>query len=108
MIRVGVMMRVQIYADTDAAAAQVDQLSRFYLTGLEDAVGSVSVVVDDRRDALDRPLVRCRVIGHLSRGERLEVVEVQADLVLAITRALDRAVRTLRRRRARGHLARSA
>jgi hypothetical protein len=108
MIRVGVMMRVQISADTEAAAAQVDQLSRFYLTGLEDAAGTISVVVDDRRDALGKQLVRCRVIGHLGRDERLEVVEVQADLVLAITRALDRAVRALRRRGARGRLARSA
>jgi hypothetical protein len=100
-------MRVQISADSAAVAGQVDQLSRFYLTGLEEGVVSISIVVARRRDPLGKPLVRCQVLGRPSHGESIEVVETQADPVLAITRALDRTVRTLRRRGSLGRLARS-
>ena len=101
-------MRLQISADSDAVSGQVDQLSRFYLTGLEEGVVSISIVVARRRDPLGKPLVRCEVLGCLSHGESIEVVETQADLVLAITRALDRTVRTVRRRVSLARLARSA
>jgi hypothetical protein len=108
MMRPDTIMRVEISADNDAIADQVDQLSRFYLVGLEESVDSISVVVDEQRDTLGKPLLRCRVLGRLSHGEPLEVVETQADTVLAITRALDRTVRTLRRRCTLSRLARSA
>ena len=36
MMRPESVMRVEISADSDAVADQVDQLSRFYLTGLEE------------------------------------------------------------------------
>ncbi len=101
------VMRVDISADSDAVADQVDQLSRFYLVGLEESVDAISVVVDELCDPLGEPLVRCRVFGRSSHGEPLEVVETQADPVLAITRALDRTVRALRRRGSLGRLARS-
>lgn len=108
MMRPESVMRVEISADSDAVADQVDQLSRFYLTGLEERVNSISVVVDGQRDPLGEQLVRCQVLGRLSHGESLVVVETQADAALAITRALDRTVRTLRRRSSLGRLARSA
>lgn len=91
-------MQVQVAACDDAVAAQVRQLLAFYLTGLEGDVERIAIEVEQREDRLGVLLHCCRVNARLANGDSIEISETQADLVLAITRVLDRSIRTLRRR----------
>lgn len=100
-------MRIQIHADCAKAKSQVQQLSRFYLTSLQGQLESIALSVDDILDPLGQALKRCRVSGRLGHGDTLEVTEIQADLALAVTRALERASRTIRLRSALQRPARS-
>jgi hypothetical protein len=91
-------MRVRINTDDDVMAAHVDQLLRFYLIGLDGEVAAVTITVSiSACEPLQEPRYRCQVNAALMRGRALEVEEAQADLALAVTRALARSVRTLRR-----------
>lgn len=101
-------MRVQIDADTKAHAAQVEQLLRFYLTVLDGDVEAIEIKLDAPPDPLGLTLYRCRVDLAFGMGRSLDIQETQASLALATTRALDRAVRTLRRRLPRYRMSRSA
>jgi len=101
-------VRIQINADTPAVKHQVEQLSRFYLTGIQGQLESAELTVDDILDPLGQALTRCRFHGQLGLGDSLEVTEVQADLALAVTRTLDRAARTARLRSVMHRPARTA
>lgn len=101
-------MHIQINADTPVVKNQVEQLSRFYLTGMQGQLESVELTIDDILDPLGGALTRCRFHGQLGPGDSLEVTEIQADLALAVTRALDRAARTARLRSVAQRTARSA
>jgi hypothetical protein len=90
-------MQIHVNAPSDEVTGQVRQLLLFYLTGLEGQVERIAIDVDRFRDRLDTPLHLCSVSA-ASCGREFRVDEIQGDLVLAITRALDRTVRTLRRR----------
>lgn len=98
-------MQLQIRTNDPALEAQVEQLLQFYLSGLADSVRGIEVTVDSRRDSLDKPVYRCRVQAATARGGELDIEETQADLVVAITRALTRCARCVQRRaRVRGYL----
>lgn len=101
-------MRVRIDAVTETCAARVEQLLRFYLTVLEGDVEAIEIALDAPPDPLGLTLYRCRVHLVLALGRTLDIEETQAGLELATTRALDRAVRTLRRRLTRYRMSRSA
>lgn len=91
-------MQMQVQADSDEVVEQVTQLLRFYLAGLEGDVDRIDIVVDSTLDRLGVRLYVCRVGIRSGHVWRLDLEEVQADLALAVTRALDRSVRALRRR----------
>jgi ribosome-associated translation inhibitor RaiA len=101
-------MQVLVNADSDPMQKRVRQVLDYYLPALDDHADRLEVGVTAVRDALDRPLYRCHVTARPLRGRSLEVEETQADLVLSVTRALDRTLRTLRRQKAVRQLARSA
>jgi ribosome-associated translation inhibitor RaiA len=101
-------MQVLVNADSGPMEKRVRQVLDFYLTALDDHTDRLEVGVMGVRDALDSPLYRCCVQARPPRGEPLEVEETQADMVLSVTRALDRTLRTLRRQKAVRHLPRSA
>jgi ribosome-associated translation inhibitor RaiA len=91
-----VQLRVQ--SEDPAVPAQVEQLVRFYESSLSDATGQIALHVAVDPDPLGTMLYDCRIHARLVTGETLEIEERQADLVIGVTRALDRCVRTIRRR----------
>lgn len=101
-------MQLQIQAHDDAMAVQVEAVLQYYLPSLDDGIDRFRITVEPVRDPLDNRLYRCEVTASLSRGDSLSLEEMQADLGLTITRALDRTVRTLRRRQSARGLRRSA
>lgn len=101
-------MQVQVKAESEAMAEQVRQLLDFYLTGLAADLHRVDITLTSLRDPLGHKLFHCRLRAVPSRGQPLDIDERQADLLLAITRMLDRCSRTLRRRQYRQQLMRSA
>jgi hypothetical protein len=90
-------MEIRIDAPDKQAAAQADQLLKFYLTGLGQDIGRVRVCVQRQQDPLGAELHRCRVEVVLNKGQLLDIDETQSDLALAIMRAFGRAARTTRR-----------
>lgn len=101
-------MQVHIKAGSDAIGAQVEQLLRFYVPGLSDSVETLTIDVSRGRDPLGSGFYRCRIQALLLQGDPLDIEDRQGDLSMAIMRALDRCVRTVRRRRQVRGLARSA
>jgi len=101
-------MQVHINAESDPMAARVRQVLDYYLTELGDHIDRLEIGASGVSDALGSPLYRCSVVARSPRGRALELEETQADLVLSVTRALDRTIRTLRRQRAARQLPRSA
>jgi len=101
-------MYVRVNASDADVARQVEKVMQFYLTSVADDVESIAVTIDDVSGRLGSSLKRCRVDGTLFAGETVEVVETQADLILAVTRAMDRCVRTIRRRQSLHRLVRFA
>jgi hypothetical protein len=101
-------MQVRINAASDPMAERVEKVLHYYLSELDERLESLDIEVGPSRDALRMPLFRCDVYAVPLRGEGLFVHETQGDLVLAITRALDRTARAVRRRQAIRQLRRSA
>jgi hypothetical protein len=101
-------MQIRIQAGNDPMAEKAEKVLHYYLPELDERLQDIEIRVAPVRDALDTPLFRCAVQATLLHGDELAIEETQADLVLTITRALDRTVRTLRRRQATRQLRRSA
>lgn len=101
-------MQIQIHAEGGAVTQQVEKVLQYYLPALDDGIERLRVDVQSLHDELDNRLFRCEITATLPRGERFDLEETQADLVLTITRALDRTARTLRRRQATRNLRRTA
>ncbi len=91
-------VQIEIEAENDSAQLHVQQMLRYYLTGLDAGIERFRIILQPTRDRLDTPLYRCTTHAVLSRGGTLECEEMQADMDLAITRVLDRTVRAVRRR----------
>jgi hypothetical protein len=101
-------MYVRVNANDTDVTKQVEKVMQFYLTSVTSDLESIAVSIDDVSDRLGANLKRCTVCGLLVAGDAVEVVETQADLMLAVTRAMDRCVRTVRRRRSLQRFSRSA
>lgn len=101
-------MQLRITTPDVATTRQVEQVLQFYLTSLDDQVERMDLAVEATRDPLDNALYRCAMSAILRRGGRLEVEEVQGDMMLAVNRVLTRSARTLQRRRPTGSAVRSA
>jgi hypothetical protein len=91
-------MQIQVDAHSDEVVEQAGQLLSFYLANLEGEVDRIDIAIESSTDRVGMPLHRCRVRIRTGYGWRSEVEEIQSDLLPAITRALDRSVRTMRRR----------
>lgn len=91
-------MRVRIEATSDAVAARVRRLLHFSLASVADEIGEAHVVIAFLRDPLGMPLIRCRTELRLREGGCITVEDVQSSVQLAVMRALERGLRTLRRR----------
>ena len=104
----GIDMQIQIHADGGDTFEQVEKVLQYYLPALDDGIERFRIDVQPLRDELGNRLYRCEIQATLVRGEPFDLEETQADLVLTITRALDRTARTLRRRQATRSMPRSA
>jgi len=91
-------MQIQVRADSDQIVEQASQLLRFYLAELEGDVDRIIIGIDYAPDRLGVRQYRCQVGIRCLYGRRLHIEETQSDLAPAVTRALDRSIRTLRRR----------
>lgn len=101
-------MFVHVKAGDPEVKRQVEKVMHYYLTSVASSVESISVTVDDVSDRLGSRLRRFTVDGVLVGGDTIALVETQSDLMLAATRAMDRCVRTVRRRQGLRGISRSA
>jgi hypothetical protein len=101
-------MHVRVKADEAEVAKRVEKVMHFYLTSVASEIDSISVTIVDVSDRLGANLKRCAVDGVMASGDRMQIVETQSDLMVAVTRALDRCVRTIRRRQNLHRILRSA
>jgi hypothetical protein len=101
-------MNVRVKANDPEVSKQVEKVMNFYLTSVASEVQSISVTIDAVSDRLGADLKRCTLDGVTAGGDVLQIVETQSDLMLAVTRAMDRCVRGIRRRQSLHRLSRSA
>jgi hypothetical protein len=101
-------MQVHVASSSAELKPQVEQVMRFYLTSVAADIDAIEVTLETVRDRVGSDLVCCRVEGVLASGDALAVTETQADWKLAVTRAMDRSVRTIRRRQTLYRMSRSA
>lgn len=92
-------MRIRIDAVNEAATERVRRLLRFSLASVADEIDEIAVDVVYFRDTLGMPLIRCCIKVHPFGGtSSVHVEDVQSSEHIAVSRALDKALRTLRRR----------
>jgi len=92
-------MHVHIDTTDDVARERVIQLLQFALNGQREDIDSLQLDIETIRNPLGTKLHHCRLHALLRQGQPIEVEEVQSSLDLVLTRALDRCVRTIQRRR---------
>ena len=91
-------MNVCVDAPVPAMAAQIEQLSRFYLAGLDAEAGEVRISLTLAHDRLGSGLHQCQVVVVGGPAAGFAIEETHADPVRAATRALARTVRAVHRR----------
>ena len=92
-------MLVRLETADDVRRERVTQLLQYSLNGHREDIESLQLNVSAIRNPLGTKLHRCRLRALLRYGPPIEVEEVQSRLDLAVTRALERCVRTIQRRR---------
>jgi hypothetical protein len=91
-------MHVHIETTDDVGRERTIQLLQYALNGDREDIESLQLKVEAIRNPLGTKLHRCRLLARLRHGAPIEVEDVQSRLDLAVTRALERCVRTIRRR----------
>ena len=91
-------MQVFIQTGDHEIEAQARTILQFCMAGIDERVDEIVIHIDQRHDALGGRLHHCQLNALMDDGERVEIGETQNDLVLAITRSISRATRTIRRR----------
>lgn len=96
-------MQVDIQTADRMLRAQAETRLQFYMTGLDGRVERVLIRIDapiDRSGSVvdSDGLHHCQISALLDNGQRVEILETQADVTLAISRSIGRATRTIRRR----------
>jgi hypothetical protein len=92
-------MHVHLETTHDVGRERVTQLLQYSLNGHREDIESLQLNVSAIRNPLGTKLHRCRLRALLRYGPPIEVEEVQSRLDLTVTRALERCVRTIQRRR---------
>jgi hypothetical protein len=91
-------MHVHLETTDDVGRERVTQLLQYSLNGQRKDIESLQLSVATIQDPLGTTLHRCRLRALLRHGPPIEVEDVQSRLDLAVTRALERCVRTIQRR----------
>lgn len=91
-------MRVRIDADNERITERVRQLLHFVLSPAPPQIVDTRISVHPFSDAGSTELTRCQAEIHLRNGEKVTVEEIQFSLELAVSRALERSLRTIQRR----------
>ena len=92
-------MLVRLETADDVRRERITQLLRYSINGHSEDIDNLQLNVETMRDPLGTELHRCRLRALLRHGPPIEVEEVQSRLDLTVTRALERCVRTIQRRR---------
>jgi len=90
-------MHVHIEANDDAGRERAIRLLQYALDGYRESIVSLHLTIGHVDDPLGRRLCRCHVCTHPRRGPTFDVDEVQSSLDLAVTRAIERSLRRIRR-----------
>ena len=93
-------MRVLIDVGGVYDATRIHRLARYGLAAASTQVRDVRLRVEPWIDPRGALLVRCRASVRLRNGEEVRVEDIQPLPDRAVTRALERALRASRRRRA--------
>ena len=91
-------MHVSIQTGDHEIEAQAKTILQFCMAGIDERVDETVIRIDQRHDALGGRLHHCQLSALMDDGGHVEIGETQHDLVLAITRSISRATRTIRRR----------
>ncbi len=91
-------MHLRINTANEAVAQRMRRRLRFSLASVADEIDEAEVVMEYFRDDLGMPLIRCRIQLSLHSGPSIAVEDVQSSEHLVTSRALDKTLRTLRRR----------
>ena len=91
-------MRVQVESGSRGTSLRARRLLRYVLTGAGRGITAARLRIDRVEDHDGAPLSRCRATLQLRDGRAVSVEEVQSSLDLAVRRAVDRGLRTSRRR----------
>ena len=91
---------MQIHIDTadDNERKRIRRFLQFLLSGQRSEIDSLQLIIEPVRDALGTRLNRCQIRSTLKLGQQIEVEEIQSSLDLAVTRALERCMRTIHRK----------
>jgi hypothetical protein len=103
-------MRIDVIGDrnSSALARRVEELAHYYLGGQNHPSARLRLSVDEYEDPLGMHLYRCRAEVEIAPGGRMQAFEeVQADLAVAVKRAVERSSRSASRWRWRRHIAAS-
>jgi hypothetical protein len=92
-------MHVHLETADGVGRERITQLLRYSVNGHREDIENLQLNVATVRDPLGTELHRCRLRALLRRGPPIEVEELQSRLDLSVTRALERCVRTIQRRR---------
>ena len=92
-------MHIHLETADDITRERVNRLLGYAVNGHREDIADLQLDVATMCDPLGTELHRCRLRALLRSGPSIEVEEVQSGLDLAVTRALDRCVRNIQRRR---------
>jgi hypothetical protein len=91
-------MKLRIESSSNATVEKVRQMLRYTRAAMTPYVVQARVRVDECTDALENPLVRCRIQLRQFDGSLATVDELQPTMELAVKRAFERGLRTVRRK----------
>jgi len=89
---------MHVHIDTTEDRERIVRLMQYSLNGCREDIDSIQLSLVTVEDALGGRLRRCRLRLAPRYNKEIEVEEVQADLDLAVNRALERSKRILQRR----------
>ena len=93
-----ITMHIHIDTADNTERKRIRRLLQFLLSGQRSEIDSLQLIIEPVRDALGTRLNRCQIRSTLKLGQQIEVAERQSSLDLAVTRALERCMRTIQRK----------
>ena len=91
-------MQVHIETDDERLRERTTRMVDYVLNRYREQVTTMRLDIAPARDRLGTSLSRCRASTVMKRHGLIEIDEIQSNSELAVTRALERTIRTIQRR----------